>query len=396
MLLTLLFTTLTAHAGPDLISDAHGHLHFGRSEPLGLGVGGGLGVLVHPAIGPELRLTGTYQPELGVFSDARLGARWFITRSPDTGAFSLAAHGGLGLASAGVTPLGSLSVAADMPSKRSASLRFGLEYLIESSGKSYARFTVGVALGPRTVEEPLPPPPEPVGLRVFVTNPVCEWTQVTDLSDVQHRLPEDRDPMVDAEGSLPVKLSEAVAAGPEWEPPEAPVQGSLVLVGQRGDRVKVGEREISVGEDGLAVLTLPKGRTQVEITGGGRQIAFPVSIADGYAVWLQPEGPAPVKVIFELGSSVLSAEALAVIQEFSSKIGDYHLRLEGSFSSEGDVDANKELAAERAQAVAQAFQDAGLPQKRVDVVTATDPDLALPPEEQRSCVIFPIPPESTP
>jgi hypothetical protein len=265
----------------------------------------------------------------------------------------------------------------------------GGESIDEASGDAYTHWewTLGVMFHPgpereveadalvdeEAEEEPAEAPEEPIAeapadsltvtpevAMIWLPHPICRWVPAEEASGGL----EDADRVrVTAPGYLPTQLQ--VEGPTEVALDPAPSQGSLVLVSHRGDRVVVGEQTTAVSGDGLAVLNAPEGDLSVRIEGGGRAVSHDLLIASGYATWVRVPDPEDHLFLFPLGVAALDPGDLQAVQDLADAPGDYRFLIRGSYSPEGDPQANMALARARASAAGQALVAAGLPEERV-------------------------------
>jgi len=251
---------------------------------------------------------------------------------------------------------------------------------------------------PVVVEEEVKPPIAPLDANpddalVFVPHPICEWLPAEEALEILQHL-EPGDPVrVVAPGYLPAEIR-VVEGGPTEPVPvplkPAPSQGTVVVVAQPGDDVFVDGRQIPVGTDGLAILTAPEGPHRVEVKGAGRVVDLTTAVGDGYAAWVRSPPPDRLIIQFEVGSSVLTAQAQRDIAFYAETVGNWGFELQGSFSPEGDFGANQKLARARGKEVQRAMTGAGIPRDRIEIVPPPEVPEEMETANQRSCIIVPI------
>ena len=170
-------------------------------------------------------------------------------------------------------------------------------------------------------------------------------------------------------------------------------QGWLVVVAEPGAVVRVGEFERTVGEDRTAKLTAAEGVVDVEVVGGGRRQTFEAALAQGYVLWLRATPPDEVAVQFASGSAEVDDADRVAAQALARNRGQYRLRLSGSYSPEGNLAANLELARRRAAAVSALLQEVGVPAEDLELLPPTPPRPGLTAAEQRAVYVLPVSPE---
>jgi hypothetical protein len=169
--------------------------------------------------------------------------------------------------------------------------------------------------------------------------------------------------------------------------------GWLVVAGPPSTVVRLAGTEQPIGAEGIARLRAPEGELTVEVVGGGRTERFEVAIADGYTLWLRAAAPPEVRVLFDVGSSEVSANDRLLVQELARNRGGYGLRIAGSYSPEGDPAANLRLAEARGASIAALLRGAGVPDDRVVLLPPRPPEAGRSAAEQRAVVVEPFVPE---
>ena len=300
-----------------------------------------------------------------------------------------------------------------VPIARRWSVRTDLRYALDLGGDNYTlindvdvadiysdwEWTLGVMFHPAPPREPEPTPivepeetePEdslsvdPEDAMVWIPHPICQWVPAGSpeaaLAETELR--------VTAPGYLP---SEVTLDGPTTialEP--APEQGSVVVIAAVGDAVMLGDQRLTLSSDGTAVINAPLGRLSLDVTGGGRAEHQDVVVASGYGVWVRFSTPEDVVLQFPVGVSTLSVDDLSAIATLGENAGDGSFELQGSYSPEGDPEANRALAEARALAAGRALIDAGVDESQVIYVPPDDHDdeAEVPPEDLRSVLIHP-------
>lgn len=287
-------------------------------------------------------------------------------------------------------------------------LRFALDIGSEPSAGAddiYADWeaTAGLMFHPGAREEPTPepvlaeepieeeePPPsleiDPDEAMVWIPHPVCRWVPA---AEAEAALAEASSVRVSAPGYLPAEVALDGTASVALEP--APEQGSLVVLASPGDVVRLGDQVLPVGADGVALINAPLGQLAVSVTGGGRAVTREVIVATGYGLWLRIPAPEPLELRFPVGVSALDEDARGQLTALADALGDYRLRLRGSYSPEGDRDANQALAEARARAAGQALIDAGVDPSRLVYDPPETPPEGVAPEALRNVTVAPEP-----
>jgi hypothetical protein len=278
-------------------------------------------------------------------------------------------------------------------------LLLGPERIVERSG---AELTLGLSwrwqkAAPEVVAvEPTPPEAEPLAeltvsppdARIWLPHPECAWLSVSDFERVGLRIEPGLTLRVSADGYLPREITYSPGMSIELE--RAPAQGTLIVVGTPGDTVTIGERLVSVEEDGVAVISASVGRVALSVLGGGRQVEHQAMISNGHVTWLRVIPPVPLEVTFEMGSSALLPEDITRLQEIVPMLGSYSLTIEGAYSPEGRLEHNIWLANQRTQAVAEILIRAGVPEDRLLLLPPVSPTEDDPHHKQRYVMIVPI------
>jgi len=298
-------------------------------------------------------------------------------------------------------PLLNVGPAVLVPIARRFSVRTDLRYALDLGGDQYTlingteisdiysdwEWTLGLMFHPGPPKEPEPvpivePEPEPEGepedslsvdpsdAMVWIPHPICQWVPA-DSSDAA--LAEAETALrVTAPGYLPSEVKLNGPTSVALEP--APEQGSVVVIATPGDAVLLGEQVLSLGADGTAVINAPIGPLTLDVTGGGRAETRDLVVASGYGVWVRFSTPEDVELLFPMGVSALSPEGLDAVATLGELSGDSTFEIQGSYSPEGDQEANRALAEARARAAGQALIDAGVPEERVIYVPSDDHD----------------------
>ena len=289
-------------------------------------------------------------------------------------------------------------------------MRFDAGYVTHFDDVGALQGQLGVVFRPRRkVPEVVELPPEPFeesGL-VWLGAPVCDWS---DPEEARAFIAESEgDPLEETNVPAPVTEGTDLLAGEGSdttpEPPEeqsVPV-GSLVVVGWAGDVGAVTVTSFDDDEpieapierfadDGVVVLTVPEGVVDVSVVGGGRSanLDSPVAISEGNATWVRFADPPDARILFDMGSSVISEEGKALIGSMASQSGNAYWSLLGSYSPEGSVESNIRLGTSRAEAVRELLVAGGVDASRVSISTREFPNPDEPPEQQRSVEIVPL------
>ena len=406
---------LIAAAGPGLASAAEppdapsavvgevaARLEAGTASTPGHRLGGAAFTLGGRLPGAPIDLGGALSASGGTLGwrvDPRAQMRWWVAQ-PNVGpslVFEYGVRAGAGL----VEPAGGIGAAWDLALPREdAHHRLRLGGLLQVRGVQPAAgvFTVGWAWGPEPEPPPPPPPPPepepeantfPDDARIWLPHPVCRWVDESELDDVLASLPPDQRAHVHAAAMATLYTDASGLDGAVMEP--APTQGALLVVGQPGDRVRVGEHEVSAGVDGVVQLAIPEGTVEAHVVGGGRETSLLVAISVGHGSWVRVPEPAPTLVDFELGRADISEASRAQLQELVELAGGWRFELQGGFSPEGNRASNIALADRRAEAVRQALIELGLPEAQVAIIPSAVPEDATDAASRRVCTIHPRP-----
>ncbi len=376
MILVMILTRV-ARAAPEL--EMHALLEAGNAETQrALGAG----LTVGEALSPVLQLEGVLQGGVTAAGSPRLGLRPELRLQvprpePDRGGVSLVVGYGLGLRD-GVYPEGAAGVAVELPRRRDLQARLQGRLLLDGVSPAGFQLTLGsVWLRPEPEPQPAPAPVvlaeptldvTPPEALIWLPHPICAWMPPAEAARALGSLDPGVEAQVVARGYLPAQVH--LEPGGTVALQEAPRQGSLVIAARPGDRVLVDGRPLSLGGDGVAVLNAREGLIRVSATGGGRQVTREAVVSNGLALWVRLPDPAPVVLRFEVGSSRVSAEDRARLQELGRMAGDWGFEVQGSASPEGDQADNLRLADERARAGAALLVAAGVPGARVRVLPA--------------------------
>lgn len=383
--------------------DMHWYGMAGEDEARGGGLGLGLAV---PAgdVGGELSLdVGALRPE-AIDGHLRVAARAYPGGAYGNWRPSIAFGPGVRFRGVGTpwdtVPYAFAQVALDTPRLNALRLRAWVEAQASPGRPVEGRLGLAVVI-PLAIERHYPrdgpPPPATVadaapapvqGGRAFIPHPVCRWVPLSALPTWMDRLPPGTPVRVEAPGYLPTTL----LAGTDEQPSlrQAPARGSVVVAAYPGDVVRLGDGVWTATGDGVVATNLAPGTVAVEVTGNGRSDSLQTAVSNGYANWVRPAAPGPVRVLFAVSSADLDEAAAARISEVVAQAGDGRFEVSGSHSPEGRESRNAELATRRAGAVAAALVAAGLDPSRVTVVPPTPVDPELTAVEQRAAVIAPV------
>ena len=332
----------------------------------------------------------------GVAVDGRAQARMWLA-DPGVGP-SVVVEPGIRLGRDGAAVVAGLGVAWDVAlpgPERAHRLRLGGQLQTLGFDRGAGVFTVGWAWGPPPVPEPEPEPepmPElvrqfPDGARIWLPHPVCRWVTEDELPEVLATVPADQRAHV-YEAAHAVLFTD-VGGLEDAELAPAPTQGALLVVGMPGDRVRVGEREVSAGGDGVVQLTVPEGTVEAVVVGGGRRAVISSAVTVGHGTWVRVDEPEPTLVEFELGRAELTPDARELLQRLVDAAGGWSFELQGGFSPEGNRSANIALADRRAEAVRVALSELGLSDERIRVIASAVPEDASDAAARRVCTIHP-------
>jgi hypothetical protein len=397
---------IAAAFGFDPELDVHALVGLGIPDtrtPVVVGAGAALALPVFRPV--RLEIGGDYavRSQRGSWVTGHAGLRGFLW-DLDQPVVSVFAHGGVGYESQ-LSPVVTAGMALDLEGQQSARPRLSVGYAYSPNDTNRVIVRVGAQFGNErlpdltdgpTIVVPDPPPRRSMkGIEpgmVWLPNPVCEWTPTDEATAEIERL-----------GLPQSELS--VVSTRLLRAPEAPLVPARVLEEFRGprparfviatsdyDHVTV-DGEIVVVEDGVGVARVDGDEmVWIEVRGGGKRVRFPDFPAPAQAKWLPiPDDPPPPNLLtFRTGSSRLDATARTLVERLADNRGDWSYRIHGSYSEEGDVRANTTLAQRRAEAVANALVDAGVPPGAIQVDDVRPPEPGLSAEQQRSAVILPV------
>jgi hypothetical protein len=202
-------------------------------------------------------------------------------------------------------------------------------------------------------------------------------------------LPRGTELSIAAPGYLPVTV--AVDGETSVGLVRAPNTGSLVVVALPGDEVLVGDVDVVVGPDGMAVLNHREGFVAIAVVGGGRVFETEVAVVSGHTLCARVNSPKAHNVRFQVDSAVLSPSALAELNSVGEAAGSWAFQVQGGASPEGSLEHNLALADRRAEVVVEALVSAGVERELIQLLPAevrTEGD----PEALRSATITPVKP----
>ncbi len=245
------------------------------------------------------------------------------------------------------------------------------------------------AVAPPAAPDPAPSPTPPAlptseilpaGARLWVPHPVCRWIDASEAD-----LYPGATVRVEAPGYLPasVTLPGSLSLSP------APAQGTLMVVAWPGDRLKVGAVDLRPSADGVAMLSVPVGTIEVEVTGGGRSEILEAAVVNGQATWVRSHPPVPVYVLFELGSAEVGGRQFGRLENLQALAADWHFDIVGSYSSDGNLEQNMILARARAQAVYDLLVRQGFPADHLHILDPLPPTPNTSPDAARSARVIP-------
>ena len=366
--------------------EVHAHGALGDAPVRSAGLGVAVARPFRPSLSVEGLLQGGFDAADGPVLQLRPELRWSPLNADLPVHPSLIAGYGMRLGGPAL-PEGALGVGLELP----YDLRLQGRYLLVGTEVHSFQLSFGwvrrppepeaepepvlVEVEPEPVTESEPEPFQirvsPEGTQVWLPHPICQWMDIEAATPLLEDLPEGTPLRFRAPGHLPVTAE----AAPEMvvELDEAPIQGSLLVIAEPSDRVIVNDSEVQPDADGVVVLTVGEELLRVEVIGGGRATVWdPVGVSDGEAVWLRADEPGPLHVTFPVDSSVLGRAGRQAITEIAGNAADWSFQVSGSFSPEGNLEHNKELAEGRAQAAAQALVDAGVSADRIEVLPPPD------------------------
>lgn len=249
----------------------------------------------------------------------------------------------------------------------------------------------GATREPEPVPEPVVVAPpmdiQPEDALVWLPHPICQWLPVSEARSRLADLPPGTEIRLVAPGHLPTT---ARAGDSAVQLEQAPPTGGLVVLAEPWDAVTVDGERLPEATDGVWVLAVGVGSHQVAVEGAGRTWTDEAAVVDGYTVWLRAPSVEPVGVLFGAGSAVLRTEAKERLGPLVAHPGRWVFEVRGSFSPEGDLEANRRLAETRAQSVVDWLAEQGVPEQRVRVVHNDEPVEGYTAEEQRRVDVMPV------
>ncbi len=397
-LLWILASITAASAGP--VVDAHLLGEVGTAAAPGARAGGaGVGVAVPAGAHPfdlGLRVSGVDRA-----LDGRLTGRFYpLGVGPSVG-LSVGARRGLFGSSAGTTaPIADLDAAWDVALAASHRMRISTR-LQWAPASTRGVLAVGWVWAPPARSTP-PPPVEapretpsidisrfPLEAEVWLPHPVCQWVPITEIDARLATLPPDQRLHVQAEAHATLFSDAQHISGSHLR--VVGPQGTLFVVGQPGDHLRLGDQDIAAGADGVVQLKVPEGNVEAVWFGGGRIQTLQASVQRNHATWIRTSNPPPVTIQFDQGSDEVDAATRAQLAALVPLAGDWVFELQGGFSPEGNRTANVDLANRRSRAVAEVLVELGLPASQVEVVAPAVPEDATRAAAQRVCTLKPRP-----
>lgn len=258
-----------------------------------------------------------------------------------------------------------------------------------------------------TVLTPVQAPDNPLDTDgvAWVPLPVCDWRTVDELG----RAPEAAVATLDQRGfrwlrdaaatdpPTAVASSAAAAAFPTSRPtepePESADQplATVVVAAFQGDEIVIAGEPQPVDDQGVVAVDVPPGHVEIVVRGGGRERRFDVLVPESTVLWVAAEAPAPIRVPFALGRSVLDDAGKAAVAALAETLGDWSFEVRGSHSPDGAPIRNLELAKERARTVVSALTSAGVAPGRVQVVDKLDVEESdEAPDALRVAIVYPV------
>ena len=397
-LLLALMLTATASAGP--IVDAHLLGEVGTAAAPGVRAGGvGVGVALPLDANPFAY--GVRFSAVDRSLDGRLGGRYAPFGVGPSVAVAMGARRALGGQSAGTTaPIADIEAAWDIALQDTHRLRVASR-VQWAPAATRGVLAVGWVWTPSPRAEP-PPQPEaphapasidvsrfPLEAEVWLPHPMCQWVPIGDIEARLATLPPDQRLHVMAEAHATLFSDAQHISGAHLR--VVGPQGTLFVVGQPGDHLRLDDQDIAAGADGVVQLKVPEGNVDAVWFGGGRTQTLHASVQRNHATWVRTVQPTPIVIQFDQGSDEVDAatrEQLAVLVPLA---GDWVFELQGGFSPEGNRKANVDLANRRSEAVARVLVELGLPPHQVEVVAPAVPEDATRAAAQRVCTLKPRP-----
>ena len=325
--------------------------------------------------GPVAR--GFLRPRLHLFPSAGEGSRGHLVLG-----------GGLWSANPDLEPVAEIGAGLDL-SGGSIRPRVVASYVVGPSGDGRALLSFGIVRHPR----PEPEAPAPIAVipsfdaaMVWVPDPVCEWLPPDDAADQWAGTGSPADPSEATTVARPERVAtEATETAAEL--------GDLVVAAYVGDDVFVDGEPLTVDADGIAWTQRTPGRAEISVRGGGRATQTTVALAAEGTLWYAAPAPADaVRVTFTAGSASLDPSGTAAVQAIAKELAGWHIEVWGSFSPEGNVETNRRLATQRAEAVAEVLAAFPVPRARITVLPPRAPEAGLPPDQQRAAVLHVVEP----
>lgn len=353
-------------------------------EGVGAGLRGGVRLFgpLFVEVGADLVVRDRLPPRVAIAPALRL---FGINPYNGRGALSLAVLGGVdvrpGADEVHVNPLLGGEVAFDIPTDEAWRVRVAAGYQGHLTGSGAIAVSVGGAWMPRRA----PPPPVveamPQAVPAWLGAPSCDWSSA-----------EARDAVI---GQLRAQQDGETSSGTTDEGAVA----RLVVVAAPGSIVTIApvggvEEQHLAGADGR-IRYEHDGAQEIDVTVVGAGEIVPHTgrlLVPGDTLWLRGPSVDDKYVYFASGSSELDPATRAALKGLAQQTGAWTWEVHGSYSSDGDLSHNLELARARASAVRDALLSYGLrpDQALMGEVEPPNPDESA--ADQRATHLRPISP----
>jgi outer membrane protein OmpA-like peptidoglycan-associated protein len=366
----------------------------------GFGVHGGVRVFgpLFVEAGADLVVRDRLPPRVAVAPALRL---FGMNPYGGRGALSLAVLGGVDLRPGAdevhANPLLGGEVAFDIPTDEAWRVRVAAGYQSHLTGPGAMAVSVGGAWMPRRQ----PPAPAvaamPQAVPAWLGAPACDWSSPGARDAVIDQLRAQQSGSGSALSDGDVSLARLVVKA---APGSTVTIVSRVPDGAAGADASDDEAVLRrvAGADGL-VRYDHRGLREVLVTvvGAGESVSHERHLmVPGDTLWLRGPSIDDKYVRFQSGSSELGPEMRAALAALVQNTGAWTWEVHGSYSADGDLAHNLELARARADAVRAALLAGGLLPAQVVMGEVEAPNPDEEPEYQRATHLRPVPPAAVP